>query len=409
MKAQRLRKTLWLVNAALVAGVIGVAAMLVLNKPSEAKAAPDWATKALAEFNTKQPVQRLKPGVEKKDIEDVFLKPEWKDLPYFPFVGPRIPAPRPKESAVVEQVKGPTGLEAIGKVKVMMYRPPQRAGEPASASSITFEFNTGTPDKPQTGVFGPGEFVVQKGQRERFKLVDVLHPDPNVSRWKLVYDVYDDPAGKAVSRGELLVDNEPKPDGRVLRRPGDLAQAPTGTAPAPGAPGATPATPTAPLATAPGGTPGVTVVGSDAPAAAPTGSSSGADWGPEIRETGPGRRSVTITDATIERFKGQDIEKVMENIRTEEYDKDGVKGLRLTPVGDTSVADKLTLKRGDVLISIDGKPTPNRDAAIRVARGVSPEATRVSVEIDRDGQRITYDVDPRDPKTRRAAAGAANR
>lgn len=401
MKAQRIRKVLWLTNAALVAGVLAVGALLVLNKPAEAKAAPEWATKALTAYKDKTPVQRLKPAVEKSEIEDVFLKPDWKELPYFPFVGPKIPPPRPKEAAVVEQPKGPTGLEAIGRVRMLMYRPPARPGEPASGSAIGWEFSGG---ETKTGVFGPGDFIVLGDQRKRFKLVDVLQPDRKVARWVLVYDVYDDPQGSPVSRGELVHDNEPKENADILRRPGGP------TKPAAGAPGAAPgASVSEPAGVKPPASgSGVVVVGRETPKV-PSGSSSASDWRAEVRETGPGRRAVTFDDATFERFKGQDIEKILENVRTDEYEGPGVKGLRITPVGDTSIADKLTLMRGDILVSIDGRPTPNRDAAVRAARAVSPDAARVSVEIDRNGQRLTYDVDPRDPKTRRAAAVAAGR
>ena len=47
--------------------------------------------------------------------------------------------------------------------------------------------------------------------------------------------------------------------------------------------------------------------------------------------------------------------------------------------------------------------------AIRIARGIPPETARVNVVLDRDGERLTYEVDPRDPKTRRAAATIAPR
>lgn len=122
-----------------------------------------------------------------------------------------------------------------------------------------------------------------------------------------------------------------------------------------------------------------------------------------------GRKEVTFDDDAFTALKDKSVEKLIEDVRTEPYDRGGVRGLQIFPTGGGGVADKLDIKRGDILISINGQPIASRDDALRVARAIPPETARVAVVIDSDGERITYDVDPRDPKTRRAAAAAAPR
>ncbi len=88
--------------------------------------------------------------------------------------------------------------------------------------------------------------------------------------------------------------------------------------------------------------------------------------------------------------------------------KGAVLGVRLVDFGDAPL-DRLRLKRNDTLVSIDGQPATSRADVIRIAEALSPETTGVQVVIDRYGRRITFDVDPRDPKTRRAMAQQAAR
>lgn len=384
MKAQKIRRSLWLLNLAAAAGVVAVGIHAALYEPPPAQATTVWAEEALREYRQRQPARIVQAAVKVEDVQSVFLNPEWKER-WFPYTGPRIPPKAEPPKADVEVPKGPTGLEAIGRVRMLLYRPVAAGG-----SVLTWEFG----DK-RSDVFKLGQFIAQKGQPGRFKLVDVVRLEPGKARWNLVYEVYDDPKGKPVSTGELLYDAEPKPrtDGpiRIQRKPepapaGGSAQAAAGAPPAP-APGS------------------VTVVGSETAA---TGGGA-RDWKPTVRDLGRGRRRIELDEDAFAALGEKSVEKIIEDVRTEPFNEGGVRGLRVFPQGAGAIADKFDVRRGDVLISINGQPVASRDDAIRIARSIPRDTPSVSVVLDRDGERLTYDVDPRDPKVRRAAATVAPR
>jgi hypothetical protein len=394
MKAQRIRKVLWIGSLAVGAGVVGVAALVLPNKPAAAQSTAPWAEEALTRYKALKPKELLPPSVDKGDLEAVFLNEAWKDR-WFPFTGPRIPAPVAAAAPTVEVEKGPTGLEAIGRVRLLLYLPPTRAGEPAQDSIVFWEFADKKSDE-----FAPGKFIVQQGQKERFKLVDVVRVAPGKSAWKILYEVYDDPLGKPVSSGELLHDAEPKHD------PNGAIRFPKKPEPVPAAAGGA-AAPAASGPAAPGRPSTVVVVGAQTPAEAGATGRLPEDFRPDIREVGPRRKRIEFGDAAYESLKGKNVEKLLEDVRTEPYSQGGVQGLSVFPQGAGSVADKFDVKRGDILISINGQPVRSRDDVIRIARALPADTALVTVELDRDGRRLTYEVDPRDPKTRRAAATIA--
>lgn len=394
MKAQRFRKLLWTLNLALGAGVAGVGALLVLDKPVEADL--KFVSEALSDYKTKSPQKLLQPALKEEDVKQVLLKPEWKDLPYYPFVGPKPPPKKEKVVAPTDAPKGPTGLETIGRVLVMMYVPPEGGQKQAKGSSVLWQFG----DKKTLSV-SPGKFVAQKGQPERFKLVDVVQVTD--SSYKLLYEVYDDPAGKPSSTGELVYDNTPKPSDRIT---GGTPPAPPKDAPAAGAGAATAAAPAGPAA--PGGKPtGYTVVGPEGAPAPAGGAAASKEWRASVSATSANRRRMEFDEGAFNHLKGKTVDQVLENVRTEEYNRGGVQGLQIFPAGDTSMAERFDVRRGDILIAINGQPTKTRADAVRVAQALPPDTSLVTIEVDRDGKRIFYDVDPRDPKVRRAAAGIA--
>lgn len=386
MKAQKIRRTLWLLNLAAAAGVVAVGARAALYEAPSAQATTAWAEEALKEYRQRQPARIVQAAVKVEDVQSVFLNPEWKER-WFPYTGPRIPPKAEPTRAEVEVPKGPTGLEAIGRVRMLLYRPVASGG-----SVLTWEFT----DK-RSEVFKVGQFIVQKGQPGRFKLVDVVRLEPGKARWNLLYEVYDDPKGKPVSSGQLLYDAEPKPraDGpiRIQRKP----EPGTGSAPAAAA-GAAPGP-------AAGAAPGsVTVVGGEAPAPG-----AAREWKPTVRDLGRGRRRIELDEDAYAALGDKSVEKLIEEVRTEPFNEGGVRGLRVFPQGAGAIADKFDVRRGDVLVSINGQPVASRDDAIRIARGIPRDTPSVSVVLDRDGERLTYEVDPRDPKVRRAAATVAPR
>ena len=60
------------------------------------------------------------------------------------------------------------------------------------------------------------------------------------------------------------------------------------------------------------------------------------------------------------------------------------------------------MKPGDILVSINDKPVQSRSDAINVVQQIDPNTDRVKVVVDRRGRLLTYNIDPRDPKTIRA-------
>lgn len=389
MKAQRFRKILWTLNMALGAGVAGVGALLVLDKPVEANLQFLAAAKKEYEGKSAQPI--LKPALSEKEVREVLLRPEWAELPYYPFVGPKPPPKKEKVEKPVERVQGPTGLETIGRVRVMMYVPPEASGQVARSSSILWEFT----DKKTKSV-SPGDFVSRKDEPQRFKLIDVVQVTD--TRYRLLYEVYDDPQGKPVTSGEMVYDNTPKPSDRItgvtVEAPVEAAKpAPAAGAPAPAAPGAAPT--------------GYTVVGPEAGAQPAATAAAPGEWRARVTPTSSNRRRMEFDEGAFNHLKGKTVDQVLENVRTEEYNRGGVQGLQIFPAGDTSMADRFDVRRGDILIAINGQPVKTRADAIRVAQALPKETSLVTVEVDRDGKRLFYDIDPRDPKTRRAAAGIA--
>src|SRR5688572_22789650 len=129
MKSLRLRKTLWATNLVLLAGIAGLGALWVLQKPAEAeaKAVVAKGKKTFEEYRQKTPVPVLVPPVKEEDITTYIRKPEWKSLPYYPYAGPKIPAPKPTEVAKAPVDEGPKDLEATGRIYMLIYDPPRGA------------------------------------------------------------------------------------------------------------------------------------------------------------------------------------------------------------------------------------------------------------------------------------------
>jgi hypothetical protein len=392
MKAQRIRKTLWLASLLLGAGVAGIGALVVVQKPAEAKEPIAKAKKVMEDYRKRTPTQVLQPSVTEEALKKEVLRPEWKGLPYWPYAGPKIPAPKPPEAAKPAVVEGPKDLAAIGRVHSLLFQPPSEPGAIAKDTIVYWEFSA---DKKKVA-FVPGEYVVpNKDAAKRFKIVDVIREQPDLSRWRILYDVYEVPGDESKTRrAELIHDNEPKvtdADEKIM----------------PGSRKPVPAAPAAGTATKPGADTGAVTAGAPkvkddqitvVEATDPN------DWRPTIRTKNSNTREVEFDENTFNRWKGKKMEDVLENVRLENYDKGGVKGVQIFPLDGNDMADKFDIKRNDVLISINGQPVTSKDDAIRVGRSLPKDIERVTVVIDRDGRQITYNVDPRDPKTRRSAA-----
>ena len=62
MKAQRIRKTLWFASLLLGAGVAGIGALVVVQKPAEAKEPIAKAKKVMEDYRKRTPTQVLQPA-----------------------------------------------------------------------------------------------------------------------------------------------------------------------------------------------------------------------------------------------------------------------------------------------------------------------------------------------------------
>jgi hypothetical protein len=374
--------------------VAAVGALVLMTKPAEAKDVVARARAVMDEYKTKQPVKVLQASVKEEDLKKEILRPDWKGPPpYYPYAGPKIPAPEVKQAVKPVVEEGPKDLAAIGRVSMLLFTPPP-AGETVAKDTVVFwEFSA---DKKKVA-FIPGEAIrPNKESPERFVLVDVVRISPDVSRFRLVYDVYDDPKDKTkVRRAELVYDGVAKPTAAEKKILPELEEKPV--EPTPAVAGTKPA--------AAGTTTGTAAATPAEPE--PTASNDPKAWKPEITTVNSGRRDVRFDEATFRHWKGKKIEEVLENVRTENYNKNGVQGIQIFPLDGNDMAQKFDVKRGDVLVSINGQGVKSKDDAIRIGRSIPPDTDRVTVVIDRDGRQITYNVDPRDPKNRRAA-GALN-
>ncbi len=220
MKAHSMRRTIWIVNAVLMVGVLGVAGWYVLDvKDAVAKVLdqnprqpPKEMRTIVAKFDknvaaTKENV--LKPPVEEPELSKVILRKDYerKDPTHWIFSGPRPPQ---TEKGAPETVTGPPkpkGLDAIGKIEFIINVPPDNA-------LIAFKFN-GNPKKQYQ--FLVGEFIAEKDRQGRFKVTKVEEPERDL--YKIHYAVYDDPDDVPVEKGEMLWDNRRKPTSEGRRHP----------------------------------------------------------------------------------------------------------------------------------------------------------------------------------------------
>jgi membrane-associated protease RseP (regulator of RpoE activity) len=246
----------------------------------------------------------------------------------------------------------------------------------------------------------PGEFLVETVDRKApaksgIRLEDV-RPKPGRTRvYEILYAVVEAGKDLPVKQGVYEYDAAiPVPAalaGRV-RMPGEAAPTGPGGAEAPG---------TSAERREPGLAGGGPAVAPAAPAAGPA-----ADLKPEVTWRNLDNADVAFDQGTYDYFRSADAQALAESVKTQEAtDASGrVIGLKITGISQGTPADKFDVKPGDILVSINDQPVQSRSDAINVAQRIDPNADRVKVVIDRNGRQITYAIDPRDPKTRRAAA-----
>jgi membrane-associated protease RseP (regulator of RpoE activity) len=285
-------------------------------------------------------------------------------------------------------------LAKLGRVVVMMYVPPDEGETVAAGSQFYWEFSKNKTRR----MIQVGEFLKDSKDApdEGIKITDVRPKFAGTRRYEIVYEVYDDVNEPPVKEGVYLHDGAMKLDPAVQ----DRVRVP----PAGGA-----AVPVDPV----GGRETAGVVSPEAPGT-PSGTSSGSAASrinPTVEWENGNSARVEFDQGTFDFFKGGDADTLASSVKTQEArDPQGnVIGLEITGLSTDTPADKFDIKPGDIVVSINDQAVKSRSDAINIAQGIDPDSTLVKVIVDRRGKLITFNIDPRDPKTRRRAATTMGR
>jgi S1-C subfamily serine protease len=119
---------------------------------------------------------------------------------------------------------------------------------------------------------------------------------------------------------------------------------------------------------------------------------------------------VFATTASGAEYLEQNYEEILKQTRTEPYtDRDGTSGVRIVNFTNQALATQFGIRKGDVIIKINGIPVRDQSQAVNVIKqelkkkGSSP-ILRVTVKRLGDEKELRFDT--RDPATRRAAKKA---
>lgn len=408
MKPHSLRRGLWLANLVLGVAVLGIAAWFVLKvRPAVAKVTERKANvrpvqweKVRKEYEG-QRLSGLKwkpePPVEEPAIREVILRKDFeqKKPRHWIFSGPPPPIDVVEEGPVKTGPPPPKGLETLGSISGVIYIPPKE-------SVILFDFSG------KSLAFSVGDFVRKTDEDPaRFKITDVQETRPKV--FEVHYEVYDAGAKKAARSDKMIYNQSDEDEGypgflRPEKGAGGGAK-PTAevveSGTAAGAGDGTPAAKGDPKAPGKDGAKGPEVVDV---AGASSAKLTLQDLKPEIEYNPRNRnqRAIKFDNNTYKYFRSKNAKSVAESVKTQiAKDKNGrVIGLRITGFGADAPADVFDVRRGDILVSINGQKVSTRADAVALAERLSPEKL-VTVVIDRNGKLVTYRVDPSDPKTRR--------
>jgi hypothetical protein len=262
--------------------------------------------------------------------------------------------------------------------------------------------------------FGLGEFVKKgKDDPDRFKFTGVRRVDPAQDLFEVLYEVWE--GDKKVGEGKTIVDlrlvppvqdflvrlgadGQPVPNGAGGPAPaGAPAGTPTegaATAPAPGAP--------SPEAPEPAGPTVISPVSEKPPAEGWRLEDLQPVWHQDPANTS--RKAVAFDRRTYDYFRGKNADSVAASVKTSvatDPSTGRTMGLRITGFGGDAPTQVFDVRRGDILVSIDGHAVTSREDVLNYVKGLKQEKT-VTVVINRNGRLLTYIVDPSDPHTRRS-------
>ena len=418
MKPHGLRRILWIGTVLVGAGAAAAGAHHVMKvHPATAKTLSrhpkdiENRWKDIAQGYSKQArdsaVYKPVSPVDVEELKACLLRYQHPRNPvWFPFVGPKVP-----EIVVVEETKDPVaaqpeGLQTIGTATGFMY-----------PRSMLFKFNG-----DEFATIAVGDYVRKRGSTDqRFKLVgiEVVFAGEGAARKRVGYEAkyevyntageregdvrtqrYDLPRATDVATTAI---RRVRPGGAAPVSAGDPAAGGTAAAGAPAGEG----TPAADGAAAGDAEPaGETSILVEDRVTKPVEELTPEDLKPRVLVSPHDRkqRAVVFDGNSRAYFKHKSVDQIARSIKTtpERDTQTGrIVGLRLDFAQDTP-AQALDVKRGDILVSIDGRPAGSRAAVIEIVKSLS-DAKIVTVVIERRGKELTYQVDPRDPKVRRQA------
>lgn len=363
MKPHALRKVLWLGSGALALGVIAVSVSVF--QPTHVAAATTDYTQIIKDGTPTGPGGWTPdPPVTKQEIEAVFASwrtPEFERA-HFHFVGP-IPPKRAAPTLPPDPDAPPKELDALGTPSALLHAD--------GVNVMLFEFESG-----DSVALSPGDWI-RAGPREqkRFRFVglqrvDVPDSDGEFRGAYAIHVKYGVYAKGRRTHVRTWVSQTVLPENNPIRDVPDEAA----------------------------------TVDEEAPSLVPVKPSSLVtleEAKPRIIVHSPTRRTVAFTQQTWAYLRGKSAKDLAASIKTSPVTRDGrVLGLRVTGFGKALNADVFDVRRGDVLVSVNGTAVTDRAGVVRLLERL-PEKQLVMVVIDRNGRLITMRVDPSDPKTRR--------
>jgi hypothetical protein len=394
MKPQSLRRSLWLGSGLLAASVAGTVGWYAL-KVRPAQGAPrrevdSWLDRHMQAYN-REPIG---PQIVHPVHDDELPAVTRPDLPKIGgkkvgvFVGPVPPEPQPDEEKPAVAA-GPKGLAEVGKLIMVMYAPPR-------GTVITWEWANDPKRREQHSI---GDVVA--GRFQILEVTPVLETGSPVSKWRIAYE-FEEVAGKPKKRAEEVFDLRPDPGAadkiKTIPAPVAAVDASAGT----GTGGASAARPRT-------GEPAEAA--SVDPAAAPVAVA------PPTEERPSAVRLHRLRAGTKTQFSfpsrasydhyAKNLEQTLSQVKTEEaVGSDGrARGVRVTGgIGPGTIGEEFDIQAGDILLTVNGRPVHNRNDVATVLRGLPKDTASIQVVIERNARQIVYEVDPRDPDTRRGAS-----
>ena len=397
MKAHAMRRSIWFVNVVLMTVLVGIGAWWFLDVREAVAGVPVPGGKRKASqpylgmvhaFNRGLEGARtdvLRAPVKQAALDDVILRRDYekKDPTHFIFTGPFPPTnDKGLDRPPGDEPGAPKGLAALGEIDWLVFDLVDEVDNPIDRTMVVFMF-----DSHKVGYFLVGEFVKEsKGKPDRFRITGARSPEEGL--YKVDYEIYDAGMDEPVGTGEIEWD---KRTGLVNAENSPVYERVASAAPA--------------------GEPDDAATEFVRPESVKRAAElTGEDLKPKITWVNSRLVKIEFDGNTRRYFLRKGAKEKAESIKTRiAKDKRGnTIGLRLMDPGDVP-ADVLQLRRGDVIVSVDGKPVKERAGIVRIAEGLREDTSRVTLVIDRNGVRITLHVDPRDNATRRVTGAYVDR